>query len=223
MIISHKHKFVFIEVPKTGTSSIRNALKEKLNIKDIYEIENEKDLHTTDFMCGLKFGYDNHITLSKILDRHPYTKDYFKFAFVRNPWDSQVSKYHYYKNGGIYKRLIGEQIAEQSLSERELMLHKKSIEHNLFDWSLIYENPMVQYNYLSVNKIIKTDFIGRFENIQEDFNKICDKILIDRITIPHRNKSDHSHYSKYYDDESKQYVAEVCKQDILEFGYYYDK
>ena len=63
------------------------------------------------------------------------------------------------------------------------------------------------------------DFIGRFENLEEDFHYICEKIGLSNIKLPHENITRHKHYIKYYDDETRGIVAEIYVKDIKFFNY----
>ena len=195
MLVSHKHKFVFIHIPKTAGSSVTVSLK-NLGQDDA------------------KSSYQ-HITcqnLKKIFDNQRWTwSDYFKFSFVRNPFARIVSEFHYVKDGHNKNR------------KKYKFDFKKFICKKYFETHVWHHHADPQLNFISLNKKIEVDFIGRVENLQQDLNIICDKIGIPRQELPHYNKTEHKHYTEYYDDETRQLVAEKYAKDIEYFGYEFGK
>tara|TARA_R110001592_G_scaffold298412_2_gene569206 strand:- start:714 stop:1277 length:564 start_codon:yes stop_codon:yes gene_type:complete len=183
-MISHKHKFIYARVAKTGSSTITDYLCE--NVGDVTKIEGwtENKHHIP------LWYYKENISIKKF-------ESYYKFTFVRNPWDRLVSAHEYDKQFGN-QLIFKEWIKLSPVSYNTISEHKYGI----------------QYDFVN-----GCDFIGKFENLQEDFNTVCDKIGIPQQQLPHKNKTKHKHYTEYYDDETREIVAEKYAKDIEYFGY----
>ena len=173
-MVNHESKVLFIHVIKTGGISIATALNMK-----------EKQNHSTARKIKKRVGED-------------VWNDYFKFTFVRNPFDKIVSQYHYNRYGFGFEDATFKEYIQAWFAGKEISRH-----------------PQLNSSYINE----KLDFIGRFENLQEDFNIVCDKIGIPQQELPHKNESKHKHYTKYYDDETRKIVAEKYAKDIERFGY----
>ena len=198
-MISHEHLCVFIHIPKTGGTSISYSITR--NLKQFPHGWDKK----------LK-KYKQHFTMSELLKYGCLKKDqfslYFKFAFVRNPWDRFLSEFAY------RKRLHGKTFP---CGFKEFLLHGHGKVHRR---AAIKQHIRPQYEFVhdeSGNQMV--DFIGRFENQQEDFNHICNKLGLPHKELTHENKSNHRPYWEYYDDESREIVAEKYAKDIEVFDY----
>ena len=187
---------MFILTEKTGCTSIFNVLE---NIDDTKKIVGEivpKDRNN--------YLYSKHTSCSEFQNNHSEFNDFFTFAFVRNPWDRVVSWYNF----SMYLSNVENVETERNITGIDF----SSFVHEYTNiWANEQQN---QYNFTKC-----CDFIGRFENLQQDFNIICDKIKIPQQQLPHKNATKHKHYTEYYDDETKQIVAEVFAKDIEYFNY----
>jgi predicted nucleic acid-binding protein len=176
-------KFIFIHIIKTGGVSIATALNTPQR-RHITALETK------------------NVVGDKIWNA------YFKFAFVRNPWDKIVSQYHY--NGiNFCKKIVGKEL---SFEEYVVELIDKDKKYTTYE-------PSNFLNIVDENGKVILDYIGRFEDLQNDFNIICDKIGVKRFKLPHKNSSKHKHYREYYNSRTKRIVAEKFAQDIEYFGY----
>lgn len=133
----------------------------------------------------------------------------FKFTIVRNPWDRILSTYCYMLETGRIKVFpdFNEFVKKQLLKYKEDP--RKLDKHFHHQWpKIIYKDT----GYI--------DFIGKFERLKTDWGIIASKIECPAI-LPHDNKTNHTHYTKYYNDESIDIVYQIYKKDIKMFGYDY--
>ena len=184
-MINHKHKFIFIHINKCGGSTIDRLLG------------------------GGLFGGHKKVFDYKKLNPKEFD-NYFKFTFVRNPWDRVVSFYFYQmKRNWIYYP-FDETIPFKEFVKNWLIQMPRQTKlntHPCYDWISDKDDNL------------QVDFIGRFENLQQDFNIVCDKIGIPQQQLPRKNATKHKHYTEYYDDETREIVAEKFAKDIEYFGY----
>ena len=200
MIISPKYKFAFIANPKTGCTSVSTALENINDTKKIIGNLVPKDHNN--------YLYSKHTSCSEFQNNHSEFNDYFKFAFVRNPWDRVVSWYNF----SMYLSNVKNVETDRNITGKDFL----SFIHE-------FENIWANKQQNQCNFTECCDFIGRFENLQDDFNTICDKIKIPQQQLPHFNKTKHKSYTEYYDDETKSIVAEIFSKDIEYFGYKFGK
>ena len=133
----------------------------------------------------------------------------YKFCFGRNPYDRAVSLFFYLKK-------IDRVPQEISFLEFCRRLNDKGCEniglYNLNGWS--HCNPQVRWI-----ENMKIDFIGRFESLETDFNKILQDLELPPVDLPHHNITNHGSYSSYYCEESKKIIQHFYKEDFQLFGY----
>ncbi len=214
MLLSHRYKFLFVHIAKTGGTSVRGALQ-GYRWKDPY--------YLPQFIASKLSGWVNHevaiklprhckaITAQEMLPREFYN-ELFKFAFVRNPWDLQVSSYHHIKRERPHLMNADEDF--------ETFLRRKLDPERAWQYH-IDTSITPQSDYLiDLHGNLIVDFIGRYENLQNDFDTACDQIGVPRQTLPHKRKAnDRARYREYYNDSTRALVAEHFEQDIERLGY----
>lgn len=147
---------------------------------------------------GKKVGkkHDGVKEIKKLLsDLYPFL---FKFAVIRNPWERAFSFWRWVS----LKKNIG-----------------------TFEYWLTRTNPSLladrYFDLLSENnKTINMEFLIKFETLQEDFNRMCDTVGIQKTTLKIVNTSgEKEDYRKHYSQQMVELVLSASKRDIDYFGY----
>ena len=140
-------------------------------------------------------------------------ENYFKFIIVRNPWDRLLSAWQ-------------DKVKKQWNEEYRFPQFRIKYLEQFYDkdFSFFVKNCEINRDphLRPISELVDIsgiDFIGKLENLQEDLGIICDKIGIPRQELPHRNKTNHKHYTEYYNDETRKIVAQKYAKDIEMFGY----
>lgn len=189
-----RYRCIFIHVPKAAGTSVAQSL----------------------------FG-----AASRHVDYHEYERanpakfrHYFKFTFVRNPWDRLLSAYTFLLNGGMNDMdaaWAAEHLA--NIDEFRDFVQLLVERPELLQW--VHLRP--QHSFLcNEHGDIKVDFVGRVENIEVDFATIAARIGVP-ANLSIRNRSDHVPYADIYDARSREQVARLYRSDIEIFGYSFDR
>jgi len=227
MIVSHKHKFIFMKTVKTASSSMEIALSQVCGADDVIT-PTRGDLEDQRAIAGQNYRIEHPLKPARPLWRrllgrperlyHPSVgffehmpawraraylgatvwNSYYKFAFVRNPWDAQVSIY-FYKTRGLAQRPSFEAFLQQTKQAR------------YSSWDI----------YTIDNKVA-VDFVGRYENVTRDFASALTSMgLNEDLELPMANVSDKpkDRYREFYDSRSKALVAGWYANEIEAHGY----
>lgn len=187
MIISDRYKYIFIRPQKVGSTSIIESIG-----KPYWKFEKPSQQYLKKKTGLLLDPYHIPANLLHVLLAPHKLDTYYKFSFIRNPWDRMVSLWYYYKNTSTFEQFIHN-------------LHKVK-------WHGVLMN---QVEYIG-----EVDYIGRFENLQHDFNILCDNLNIERRTLGHHKKTvDRKHYSEYYNNDTRDIVGQRYSLDIEKFKY----
>lgn len=218
MILSNRYNFLYVHIAKTGGTSVRAALRD-LRWKDPY--------YLAQWVCSRLSGVTGHRIAGK-LPRHAkiicaqemlpqeFFDRLFKFAFVRNPWDLQVSSYHHLKR------------------ERPHLLEGHESFDSFTRWKLDRERPYQYHLDTAITPLtdylvdlhgkLLTDFIGRYERLTDDWDHICKTIGIATPALPHKRqaKDRSKDFRSYYSDDLAALVGEYFRRDVELLGYRFD-
>ncbi|MCY3624028.1 MAG: sulfotransferase family 2 domain-containing protein [Gammaproteobacteria bacterium] len=205
MIVSHRHRFIFFAVPRTGTHAIRTALGPVLGDDDWQQQSLTAEVRMP--VAALARFNHGHLTLRQVQASLPSTvwRDYFKFAFVRNPYDRFVSVC-----AMLNKRNPGYRGGETAFMKRALTVPRFR--------QRVLVRPQVDMLLDEAGRL-GMDCVGRYETLDESFAAICGQIGIAERGLERSNTTDHDAFGSYYDDELVAAVTAFYRRDFEVFGY----
>lgn len=192
-MIDYKNKFIFVHIPRTGGTSIESIL-----FKDsLYK----RSHHT------LKQYY------RQIEKKGMNPLDFYSFSIVRNPFDKLVSEYKWFcgEHTNIFpNKFVRKFYKGMSFKDFFYNFHcnRKGDRYH----------KMLQSSILSNERI---DYIGRFENLQSDFDRICKKISKPPVRLPNIYKTPKCNYKDFYTTSIQRDVEIFFKKDLIQFNYVY--
>ena len=193
---SAKYKCIFVHIPKSAGSSVRESL-----------FDSPTGAHRT------LSGYQTVLSPKLFAEC-------FKFTFVRNPWDRLLSAFLFLKNKDMSSN---HKWARENLSQFDdfnTFVTKWVTPNNVR--SYVFFHP--QYQFLCLEgKQLGVDFIGFYENLQPDFQAVCKRIN-SSATLQEKNRNwlRDKDYRGIYTAETREIVAEVYADDLELFGYNFD-
>jgi hypothetical protein len=210
-MISQKYRCIFIEVPKTGSTSIRAVLghPQKPHL-DILQTKRELEC-----MLQLSYLYDRPDDVWDPIKPKRTAElmfeQFFKFGFVRNPWDRTVSLYERKEGIQLSGKMTFEEFVEWINYSSDTCIHPTRHKNQL-DWFTDHDGRVL------------VDFIGRFERLQDDWKKVCEKLGL-QMHLPYTNQnlSRKKQYTEYYTTKTMGLVASKFRVDIEYFGYEFGK
>jgi len=216
MLLSNEHKFFFMHIPKTGGTSIRNALNQLIQAPQPYTEKDMERKHMSAFLLRDKiYDWDN----------------LWKFTFIRNPYDRMVSYYTFYRMPRKVPYLHSTRKAAIEMSFPEWVRWLKQKEFvRLGDHPPrkipMWRRPQVDFIYNNGIKLV--DHICRYETLEDDYNYIANKLKLNQDpsiwkhhkVLRHDNRSNRlEDFRLYYDDESRSIVKWWFMRDIKEINY----
>ena len=211
-IALHEHRAIYFYIPKVACSSIKSVCFDLLNPGKTIS-----NVHNFDYPCVKRNEIEEHY------------RNYFKFAFVRNPWDRLVS---------CYRNKIKQ---DRNYNDREFRngVFIKLAAYNMF-WAGMpfsafvdavckipdaHANPHFRSQYTFIdngNGKMLTDYIGKFEQLDSGFMQICTKIEVSGVSLPRLMVGGSAiDYKDFYTNKTRNQLESRYAKDITLFGYDY--
>lgn len=187
---------VFVHIPKTAGTSVGEAI----------------------------YGnWVGHVPLSRFaaFDRQKF-RSYFKFSFVRNPWDRLLSAFAHLKGFGDplapREALWSTRNLSATESFEDFVLKLRDEKFRTLIINDVHFRPQLSWITLPKTDQIAVDYLGRFESLAEDFSQVARRLGV-RTELPVRKATQRPPYREAYGTQMRQIAEEIFSRDIKLLGY----
>jgi|TARA_R110000824_G_scaffold2570_4_gene11847 hypothetical protein len=225
MIISHKHRFIFVHAPKTAGTSIVDALYPFLDLQqDIilgghpnHELQDDEEKKT----AGELHKHSSALEIRERLGEEIW-QNYYVFSCVRNPYSRLVSLYNWWcatggtDTRGKQKRVKGVSFEDFLQSNRAGSLARPQVQ-------MICESPKNIKVPLDFRNRQLVDGLFKFEELVQCFSYFCGLFNLPRIKLLKKNESlpdqKDFKFQDTYNQNSYNYVTQNFQDDLRAFDY----
>lgn len=213
MIISHRHRYIFVHIPKTGGTSLTLALENRVGRDDIILSDTPKGRSRRRRVKDVKARGRlwKHSTLADIegLVDPRQVADYLVFTLVRNPWARAVSYHGWLRQQRfdhpsvhLAKRLTFRDFLREPLTQAQLSVPAR--------------------RYLTGPDGLRAGLYLRLEHLGADLPALESHLGFGLRPLPHENRSGGGDWRAAYDDDGAALIARLAADDIAQFGYGFD-
>jgi len=222
---------IFVHIPKTAGRSVEMFFMNKLGLNREIEADREKLLIIDNDDPAKGTVKLSHLSAAEYvqcghISRQEFSR-YYRFSFVRNPWARLVSEYRYrnFLSHRSFKDFVMNKLPPPGRDDkyRHIM-------------------PQTEMLYDKAGSLL-VDFVGKFETLQQDFDRVCQQLGFDESSLQHVNSSDKKSrelrrtlrnflyrngenklrsYVDFYDVETREFVTNLYRVDIENFGYSFE-
>lgn len=191
-----KNRALFVHVPKAAGVSVVSSL----------------------FGVAISIGHTRYRTF-RILLNDDEINNFFKFTFVRNPFDRLVSAYEFLQKGGLTDQ-------DRTWADRKISKYNGfgDFVKGWFDDLNVYSyyHFIPQHEFVCFRNRIAVNYVGYYETLVDDYNYVQKKLKIGSPLMALNSRKDRVDYRAYYDSETIDIVSKVYKKDLDLFGYDFD-
>jgi Sulfotransferase family len=208
MIISHLHRYIFFAIPKTGTHSVRQALRPTMGDADLEQVGLfvQKKFPFPE-LRDTQHGHFSAMDIRPVVGEQVFSS-YLKFAFVRNPFDRFVSYC------AFMSRKTGSFEAAPIPFMKHVVRDLRPLHHILF-------RPQTSFVADADGRLL-IDFVGRNETMQSSYDALCERLNLPTTTLARINSSSRRAYQEYFDADLIGWVSDLYRTDLEMFNYRFD-